>query len=531
MAENRLNNTILVFLLIIIAVLSIALMLRWNTARDDALSGTGRQTGGETGNVTGESPKWNRLTLKELEDLAATVKGIVTRADNGSAIRGTAVTWSVDYQRDIPSKGTTRSRLDGSYELKPLLRESVEDIRLTASSGQWLTVHKDIEIRIGDTMENVNFAMTDVTDITVTVLDVEDNSPVTGVKVAVWHPQGQTQPMLLTEQEPGEYLGQNVKKGYYNIKLFAEGFAELQWGIKVEKVNQKFEILIGRCAMLAGRVSDPGGNPIENAIVYFRMAGGMTAKTMTDEKGDYLFDRLKPCQGEVAAEHPDYAKRVDAVLYRFENVAPSNYYFLVNARGHITITEQGFTITPDAGELLKNFSMDPGSRIFGRVVDSDGEPVAGVTVRAEPPRRGFPTSTKSDENGDFEIGGLLPDQAYKVEFIPPNHGYLRMDNIPADKDLGAITLESYGSLRGKVMWEETPLRDVEILVWKKEADSTRWRKVTDSNGEFFFKQLRPGIYHFEANADGFQKHVVEAVITGNTTAPDMMIGLIRLRPR
>ncbi|TET36857.1 MAG: carboxypeptidase regulatory-like domain-containing protein [Planctomycetota bacterium] len=548
------------------------------------------QTG--QGRTTDENKReeWRKLTLKEKGNLSATIRGTVTCVDNGALLYGIAVSCEVSYVEDARSKAATRSRLDGTYELNPLLGQSLETFQVSAVSKRWLTQRREVDIRIGETLENVNFILTDTTDITITLIDADDNSPVTRAEVTLREPKSKAIYKLDSEMPPGDYYFKNIRKNYYQFTAQAEGYVELMTGVRVVEENQKFRFRLGQCSTLSGRVTDPNGFPIAGAYVFFRMAGGMITRTITDEYGDYIFNRLKPCQGEIGAEHPDYAKRVDAVIeiekgenathdivlakgvavfgtvedlngtplvnaevrmimeffhtgmthigktdkegkYRFENVAPAKYTFQIQATGYITKFEQHFQVEVDAGDQQKDFALDPGGRILGRVQDSSGEPIAGVSISAES-GFGFPAKTKSDENGDFEIGGLALDQEYNVIFTPRNNAYRKMPGVSPNTDLGVVTLESYGSLKGTVVWGNTPLPVVRVVVWRLEDPSFKNAMFTDENGIFFKKELRPGIYHLEVNAAGFRKHAIDNLdIKENTAVEDMIINLTPSKPR
>jgi hypothetical protein len=67
------------------------------------------------------------------------------------------------------------------------------------------------------------------------------------------------------------------------------------------------------------------------------------------------------------------------------------------------------------GGVKENIELKliPMGAITGRVVDSDGEPVEGASVRVTGSSMGRSDST-SDENGRFRVGGLLPG-SYRVQ--------------------------------------------------------------------------------------------------------------------
>jgi len=49
-------------------------------------------------------------------------------------------------------------------------------------------------------------------------------------------------------------------------------------------------------------------------------------------------------------------------------------------------------------------------RFEGRVVDADGKPIEGATVKLDLPERGGGTSVKTDKKGKWAIGGIAAGQ-------------------------------------------------------------------------------------------------------------------------
>lgn len=138
-------------------------------------------------------------------------------------------------------------------------------------------------------------------------------------------------------------------------------------------------------ADLAGRISDPGGRPIEGAEVAVtpvldpsgfapRAAGG---RTESDGEGRFLVRALPlgvPVRVEV--RHEGFLERV------LEVVPPL--------------------------EAPLRVTLQPGGRIAGRVLRADGEPAADASVAVDTLHVGAVRRTYTDELGAFELAGVPP---------------------------------------------------------------------------------------------------------------------------
>jgi hypothetical protein len=139
--------------------------------------------------------------------------------------------------------------------------------------------------------------------------------------------------------------------------------------------------------------------------------------------------------------------------------------------------------------------------IEGRVTNSvTGEPVGGAEVRFLD-RHSYVFQTVTDSSGTYRLANL-GDGDYSGEFSKdgfPNSP--RGPFVTVSGDLAArldAQLNPFGGLRGRVVDEEgKPAAKVRVEI-DKTNDGVQ---TTDENGEFYFKELRPGSFTIVAKPE------------------------------
>ena len=154
---------------------------------------------------------------------------------------------------------------------------------------------------------------------------------------------------------------------------------------------------------LSGRVTDPNGNPLNGVSV--SLTGTQTGNAFTDSNGNYAFENLR--------SDGNYT------------VTPSrtNYGFTPPSRTYNTLA--GDTTANFTGELLKY-------TLSGRVVDSSGAGVGGVTVQLS----GSQTRTaQTDSAGNYSFADVRATGSYTLtpsktfyNFSPPSYSFFNLSN-------------------------------------------------------------------------------------------------------
>jgi hypothetical protein len=122
------------------------------------------------------------------------------------------------------------------------------------------------------------------------------------------------------------------------------------------------------------------------------------------------------------AENVEYSAITDVEgRFKLEDVKPGTYRVAYDRAGFVDAEKRhhgdGMLYSLASGQEIKDllFHMVPAAVITGKVLDSDGDPVPGVSVAAVPyPRNphaiaGF-SGGDTNELGEFRIGGLIPKQ-------------------------------------------------------------------------------------------------------------------------
>lgn len=175
----------------------------------------------------------------------------------------------------------------------------------------------------------------------------------------------------------------------------------------------------------------------------------------------------------------------------------------------------------------------PSCRVFGRVVDEGGLPLAGVAVTLysaegpwaadrEEPRTEFRGheivgyATETDADGHFELETMLPTSSWMELAIEPDHlhgldgrdfglpGGRDWDPIAeGDNDLGTIVLPARGAIAGVVRSARGgPLTSASV---RADGSSGHFHLSAgcDESGRFLIGHLGPGRYTVSAQADGY----------------------------
>jgi len=253
------------------------------------------------------------------------------------------------------------------------------------------------------------------------------------------------------------------------------------------------------------------------------------------------------------------------------DMEPGKYRLTVRANGFVEANygvrrpnRVGATLSLDPGQRLKdvNPKLTPHGVIAGRVVDADGDPVVRAEVAAQSYRRGegrkqlVPTGTSSTNDlGEYRIFGLAPgryfvtaiyhqtraartpqqDESYVPTYYP---GAIDIAaavavDVRAGADLHAmnITLSKTHTVRvrGHVNNAGGGKLNVMILLTPRDRAGS-WgvggKAGVDGQGNFEFREVRPGAYWVEIESFGDRPLFVrQAIDVGNTNIDDAAVTL------
>lgn len=340
----------------------------------------------------------------------------------------------------------------------------------------------------------------------------------------------------------GVFLLDHVGSANYVVRVDAAGYAPVHRNnFRVDRKNAGEELLIRlqRPAVIAGRVTDPDGNPIAGANLFAQThsptddGSRCEAETTTDADGRFRYDRL----------------------------AQGKYWILAKAAGYQDINAHSLDVGKEDVEIV----MQPSAMVRGRVVHPDGRPATQFTLRLEsllpdPESPGaqqrYMASGNPDDTQHFES----PDGSFEYTFGRSRSGSFRLvswgpdhaDSPSRSFDIRGseviegvkITAESGGRLEGHVRNSSgDPIHGALIRLRDKNAnekgigelfesafmtpDRTRTVEVrSDANGFYELPYLLPAEYKIQIIHPSYSEHWLRNVVVRDRQVTKQDIGMI-----
>ena len=150
----------------------------------------------------------------------------------------------------------------------------------------------------------------------------------------------------------------------------------------------------------------------------------------------------------------------------------------------------------------EDISLDAATTVFGRVQFSNGQPATNALVA------GGIQLVRSDVNGNFQLegvpvgdanisAGLEANPALGINF--PRLGTARLTVIEGQANYVVVNLRPAGEIAGKVLDAQgNPVPGVQVAI---PAEGGFYWTTADSNGNYVFENLAPGIYTLSAPAN------------------------------
>jgi protocatechuate 3,4-dioxygenase beta subunit len=253
---------------------------------------------------------------------------------------------------------------------------------------------------------------------------------------------------------------------------------------------------------ITGRVVDKATRrPIsafQAGVSTSRGGGGMMVMTppmlrgFTSEDGSFTLENVKPGPTQVVAMAPGYTTG------RAPNVE----------------VEDGKAITD------VEVALESGAKLVGKVTDSSGVPLAGVSVRADMGGPGGSrvmrfdvgeTTTITDPNGEYTLDSLEPGEK---TFNFNRSGYVsesKTVTLASGKDTRADVTLGSGLRVGGVVVTEGGAPVAEATVRASSAAGGGREAHTDAGGAFQLEGLAPGHYTFNASKAGMANGITRDV--------------------
>ena len=321
---------------------------------------------------------------------------------------------------DLPDI-VARTDSNGAFVFDRLCPVQYQLVIYDAAKGYTSTQHPRLNLLEKKDVTDLALEISAGASISGRVIYQETGEPIPGVRV--WIPYVR-HPVVLREtvsDQAGKYLLDHLPEGTYPIRhVVPDGVVQevhsteegapperevtLTADQQVEGVDIGFE----RGVAVSGRVTDARGNPIAGARLHaFSVplgGGGQAFRTRTSEVATAA-DGAYQLWGVRASDECMYRMTVLAEGYRRVQSAPFNV---------------GAAVTG------KDFTLEKGAVISGRVVTTQGQPVATVIVSLKstlhsPSQKA--TSAITDDDGYFVIKEGTEPGTYDVELVTLNMGF------------------------------------------------------------------------------------------------------------
>ena len=247
-------------------------------------------------------------------------------------------------------------------------------------------------------------------------------------------------------------------------------------------------------------VAGTNGLPVPNATVAVKAVGAFPSTHMTPGREDGI---------QVSTDSTGY--------FRLNNITPGTVTVSAVApkfaREYITnrpVAEN------ERNEFL--FELSPGLEMGGTVVDPDGNPVpnAKITCAAISSKTQLRVESRSDENGDFEVVGLLPGP-YQLDCAATGFVLKQLKPVEAGDMEVTVPLDRQGGAMLRVAGRNgSPVRNFSVTIKRYFADRDTFGNIpgqtmhrVDSSklkgGYYTYDGLNPDSYVFEIFADSYAK--------------------------
>jgi len=316
------------------------------------------------------------------------------------------------------------------------------------------------------------------------VLD-EAGQPVDGALIHAWLYRGKrvARTFKTATDEQGHFRLDNLPQGNYRLRATAKGYLnERHYEDTTVSADQESEVnfMLQKGASISGIITDEAGNSIHKARVTLAKSDGTALfahQTFSDKNGSFSLVGLPEGTYKLKVWHKEYLP---------QDAGP-------------------FTIRPPDEMRDVRIILVQGATLNGVVTDSNGNPLAGITVAATSSAPYLYRNTVTDKNGRFVIRGL-PNAPLTVSATATRGGFLSWvkRNIHPSPDELRIVLTKGVTLEGDIIADQPPKR-YQILLYLIEKGRRQFAKHAFLQGDthFVITGIKPGRYAVKARAQGY----------------------------
>jgi len=311
------------------------------------------------------------------------------------------------------------------------------------------------------------------------VVDQKTRQPLSGVVLKVWVDGKITR--QLTTDESGRMVIPLPEKGFERLTVTArsDGLVPMRvylrhFAVRETEIPRSYTLAMERGTSIGGIVRDEQGRPIEGVTVALYESSpedrgrealdldGITART--DAQGRWHLDII-PAALDLGHLHFSYSHPEFLSLTAAVNIQPREEPEQLRKRSVVTVLRKGITIT-------------------GRVLDRDGHPIIGASVRLGD--RFWLPRTKTEAEGQFRIGNAPTGKSFLTAQVPGHAPEMKSVDIHAGFLPVEFRLGPGRTISGRVvdaLGRPVAGAFVGAFYWRGHQTLV-WRANTDSEGQF-----------------------------------------------
>lgn len=383
-----------------------------------------------------------------------------------------------------PDVDRLRTGRDGTFEVR--LREGTYDFSFSREGFASKSI-PGVKVS-SSSSDPINVVLSPGVEVSGRV--IRGGAGVADVNVVPISPLGAPRDAVVTAPD-GSFTVTELSEGPVTLMIsrFQEGIRDER---RVTAPSRDIVIELPAGGRVSGRVIDKS---TRMPVTSFR--AGMS----NDRSGGGMVMRMPPSLQQF---------RSDSGEFVLENVSPAASELIVEAPGYVRRRVGGIAV--DEGRPVSDLEVEveSGTSISGRVVSTEGSPLAGAIVHLatnDSGPLGMPrdasSSATTDGAGEFTLAAVESGEQ-TVVFQKPGYQAERKSVRVSGKEMRVDARLTKGrDVAGIVVTDGgVPVAGANVSARTAVQDAVPRSATTDQNGEFRFTGLTPGRYRFTASKNG-----------------------------